>query len=108
VTLQSPLCPDGFDERFGADDVHHPRQIVGEHGEGHLGGDLRQGFRQEVGRAHPGLHRAEWMLDGLTALPHLLGMFVEPALDGLEDMFMLPEWDPALAARRALGLERTG
>src|SRR4029450_3734258 len=64
--------------------------------------------RQEVGRAHPGLDRAEWMFDGFAALPHLLGMFVEPALDGLEDLPMLPTRDPALAAGRALGLDRTG
>src|SRR6185503_5953376 len=108
MTPQGPLCPDRCDERFDADDVHHPRQIVGEHGEGHLGGDLRQGFRQEVGGAHPRLHRAEWMLDGLAALTHLLRVLIEPALDGLEDMFMLPAWDPALAARRALWFERTG
>src|SRR5262245_55458165 len=35
-------------------------------------------------------------------------MFVEPTLDGLEDMPMLPTRDPALAAGRALGFERTG
>src|SRR6185436_17754401 len=41
TTLRSPLRSDRCDERFDADDVHHPRQIVGEHGESHLGGDLR-------------------------------------------------------------------
>ena len=30
VTRQGPLCPDRCDQWFDADEVHHPRQIVGE------------------------------------------------------------------------------
>jgi hypothetical protein len=43
-----------------------------------------------VRRAHPRLHRAEWMFDGFAPLPHLLRVLIEPALDGLENMLMLP------------------
>lgn len=55
---------------------------------------LRQGF-QRSGSAHPGLHRTARMLDRL-APPHPLGMIVEPMLDGLEDMLILPTREPAL------------
>jgi hypothetical protein len=48
VTRQNPLCPDRCEERLDADDVDHPRRIVGTHGECHLAGDLRQCLRQEV------------------------------------------------------------
>lgn len=41
------------------------------------------------------------MLDGLAALPHLLRVFIKPALDGLEDMLMLPPWDAAVTPRPA-------
>ncbi len=52
------------------------------------------------------------LLDGLATLTHLLGMLVEPALDRLQDVFMLGERDllvgrgqhPFLDRREALHL----
>jgi hypothetical protein len=41
------------------------------------------------------------MLDRFTPLAHLLGMFVEPTLDGIENMLVLPTSNPALLARGA-------
>ncbi len=90
-----------------AHDVHDAREVVGQHVQRHLGGNPWQCLHQEVCGSHPGFDRAEGMLDRLAPLAHLLGMLVEPALDGLENILMLPTRDPALAARRALGLERT-
>ncbi len=39
-----------------------------------------QRLHQEVGCSHPGLDRAEGMLDRLAPLTHLLRMLVEPTL----------------------------
>ena len=72
----------------------------------HLGGHPWQRLHQEVGCAHPGLDRAEGMLDRLAPLAHLLRMLVEPALYGLENMLMLPTGDPTLLARGAAVLDR--
>jgi hypothetical protein len=41
--------------------------MIGEHVQCHLGGHARQRLRYEVGCSHPGLGRAEGMLDRLTA-----------------------------------------
>ena len=60
---------------------------------------------QEVGCAHPGLNRAEGMLDHLAPLAHLLGMLIEPALRRLENVLMLPSGDPSLLARGAAVLD---
>ncbi len=45
------------------------------------------------------------MLDGFAPLAHLFRMLVEPLLDGLENMFVLPAGNPALLARGALILD---
>ena len=86
-------------ERLDAHDVHDARQIVGQHVQCHLGGDLWQRLHQEVGCAHPGLDGAERMLNRLTPLAHLLRMFVEPSLHRLENVLMLPSRDPSFLAR---------
>jgi len=74
VMRRSPLCPDRCHERFGTDDVHHPRQILSEHGERHLGGDPRQDLSQEVRRAqsrlHPMASRAQSSASPLKADSH--------------------------------------
>ena len=88
--------PDRRDQRLDADDVHDARQIVGEHGERHLGGDLRQRLHQEVRRAHARLHRAERMLDRLAPLTHGLRVRIETLLHGLEHVLVLPSRDAAL------------
>ena len=44
--------------------------FVGEHVQGHLGGNLRQALHLKVSRTHPHLERTEGMLDCLTAHAH--------------------------------------
>jgi hypothetical protein len=56
----------------------------------HLSGYAWQRLHQEVGCSHPGLDRSERMLDRLTPLAHFFRMLVEPALNGLENLLMLP------------------
>jgi len=73
-----------------AHNVDDAREIIGQHVQGHFGADPFQRFHQEVGSAHPGLDRAEGVLDRLATLTHLRWMLVEPALDRLENVFMLP------------------
>ena len=62
----------------------------------HLGGNPWQRLHQEVSCSHPGLDRAERMLNRLAALTHPLRMLVEPTLHCLEYIFMLPSGDPPL------------
>jgi hypothetical protein len=69
-----------------AHDVHDLGEIVGEHTQCHLAGDARKRLHRKVGRSHARLDRAEGVLNRLTPLSHLLGMFVEPALHGFENM----------------------
>src|SRR5207342_3761618 len=88
------LCP--RHERLDAHDVHDAREVVGEYVQRHLGGNPWQCLHQEVGCAHPGLDRAEGMLDRLAPLTHLFGMLVEPALHGFENMLVLPSRDQSL------------
>ena len=99
------LCPDRRQERLDAQDVHDTRKIVGEHVQSHLGGNPWQCLHEEVGCSHPGLDRAEGMLDGFAPLAHLLRMLVEPALNRLENMLMLPSGDPPLFAGGAVVLD---
>jgi hypothetical protein len=42
VAPHAPLRLDRRDEELHAEDVHDPGEIVGEHVQGHLGGNLRQ------------------------------------------------------------------
>ncbi len=99
-------CADCRDQRADSQDGHDSFQIVGQHVQGHFGADPFQGLHLKVGRSHPVFDGAEGMLDGFAALTHLLGMLVEPLLDGLEDMLVLPAGDPALLARGATMLDR--
>jgi hypothetical protein len=63
-------------------------QIIGKNRESHLGGLKR--FRQEVCSSHAGLHRAERMLDGLTALAHSERVLIKALLHSIEQMLVLP------------------
>src|SRR5882724_2845560 len=49
--------PDRGQEWFDTDDVHHAREVVGEHVQRHLGRHLRQCLHQKVRRPHPHLSR---------------------------------------------------
>jgi hypothetical protein len=44
--------PEHRDQLLNTDDVHDARQIVSEHAQRHLGGNLRQRLHEEVGRPH--------------------------------------------------------
>lgn len=62
----------------------------------HLSSDIPQTLHQEVGRTHTGLDRAEGMLDRLAPRPHGVGIGVEPSLDLLDHMLVLPARDATL------------
>src|SRR5215472_8456920 len=81
-------------------------RVVSEHGECHLGGDFRQGLRQEVRRTHPRLHRTEWMPNSLAAHTHGFRARVETLLNGLQQVLVFPAWDPPLRPSRASRLQR--
>src|SRR4029434_6970398 len=55
--------------------------------------------------SHPGLDRAERMLDRLAPLAHLLRILIEPALHRLENVLMLPSGDPSFLAGGAAVLD---
>jgi hypothetical protein len=59
-----PSGPDCYQKRLDTDDVHHAREIVGEHVQRHLSCYLRQRLHQKVRRPHPHLQRGERMLYG--------------------------------------------
>src|SRR6516165_12205030 len=106
TTFSQPwLCLDRCDQRSGPHDVDDAREIVGEDMERHLGGHAWQSLHQEVGCSHPRLERPERMLDRLAPLAHFFRVLVEPALDGFENMLMLPARDPPLFARGAAVLD---
>ena len=69
---------------------------------------MLQRLHLEVRMAHPAFDGSERMLDRFAALAHLLRVFVEPPLDSLENMFVLPAGNPALLVRGALILDRAG
>jgi hypothetical protein len=58
-----------------------------------------------VGCSHPRLERPKRMLDRLAPLAHFFRVLVEPALDGFENMLMLPTRDPSLFAGGAAALD---
>src|SRR5262249_55826072 len=83
-------------------------EIIGEDVQRHFAGDVGQTFHQEVRRAHAGFDRAEGVLDRLAPRPHGVRICIEPSLDLLHDLLVLPAGDPALLGRRALALDCTG
>src|SRR5208283_226103 len=109
------LCPYCRDERSRLYDIHNARKIVGEHVQRPLSGYAWQRLHQEVGCSHPGLDRSERMLNRFTPLAHFFRILVEPALNGLENLLMLPTRDPSLfvggmcmAARGHASTQATG
>src|ERR1700693_5485214 len=101
------LCPHRRQEWLDTHDVRNTGEIVGQYVQRHLGGDLWQCLHQEVGCSHPGLDRAEGMLDRLTSLAHLLRVLIEPALHHLDNVLMLPSLDPSFVALGAAVLDGT-
>jgi hypothetical protein len=80
--------PDCREERFDTDDVHHAREVVGEHVERHFSRYLRQRLHQKVRRTHPHLQRGERMLDGFASHTHGLRVLIEPRLRGFDDVLL--------------------
>ncbi len=99
------LCPHRRDQPSRAHDIHAAREIVGEHVQRHLGGHAWRCLHQEVGCSHPGLDRPEGMLDRLAPLAHFFWVLVEPALDGVENLLMVPTRDPPLLTGGAAVLD---
>jgi hypothetical protein len=64
----SLCCLHCGDQRAHADDVDDTLDIVGEHMQGYLGGDMFQCLHLEVCVTHPGFDGSEGMFDRLTAL----------------------------------------
>src|SRR6516162_10734071 len=79
LTAYSDCC----DQTAWSHDVDDAGEIIGEHVQCHLGSDAWQCLHEEVGCSHPGLDRAEGMLDRLASPPHGLRVLVEPPLHRL-------------------------
>src|SRR5258705_754788 len=94
--------PDRGQEWFDTDDVHHAREVVGEHVQRHLGRHLRQRLRQKVRRPHPHLQRAKRMLDRLAAGTHRIPSFFPAAPPGIYKVPLLPPPDSALSSPPSL------
>jgi hypothetical protein len=89
-------------QRLDADDVHDARQIVGEHVQCHLAGNLSAA--SSSGSASRPSASSVCRRDRLAPLTHGVRIFVEPLLHGLDNLLVLPPRDATLFARRALGL----
>ena len=72
----------------------------------HLGAHPVERSGEEVGGAHPGLQRAERVLDRLAADPHHLGRLIQATLHRLKHGLMLPAAHSALWARRTVLFQR--
>src|SRR6516162_11914925 len=105
TSSQPELRRDRCNQRSGPHDIDDAREIVSEDVERHLGGHAWQPLHQDVGCSHPRLERPERMLDRLVPLAHFFRVLVEPALDGFENMLMLPTRDPSLLAGGAAVLD---
>jgi len=77
----------------------------------HFRTDMLQCLHLEMSVTHPALDGAKGMFGGFSALLHLLRVLVEPLLDRVQNLFMLPAGDTTLLGRGALilnGTARTG
>ena len=100
--------PDRCEERFDTDDVHHAREVVGEHVQRHLSRHFGQRLHRKVRRPHPHLQRAERMLDCLAASTHRIRILVQTRLHGIDNVLVFPTRDAALRSLSALSLQRAG
>ena len=73
----------------------------------HLGSHARERPGEKVGGTHLGLECPEWMLYRLPAHMHRFWLRVETCLHCIKYLFMLPAFNAALHALRALRLDRT-
>ncbi len=100
--------PDCRHQRLDADDVDDPRQIVGQHTQGHFGSDILEPLHQEVSCTHPHLDGPERVLDRLSALAHGLRVLIEPPLYRFQNLLVLPPGDHPVCALSAACLHRAG
>ena len=106
---KSSSRPDRCDQRWPANDIHPPDQIISEDVQRHFRGDVGKPFHEELRGAHPRLDRAEGMFDGFSARAHAARIGVEPTLNLLDQVLMGPARHPAfLFAGRALALDLAG
>jgi hypothetical protein len=96
--------PDRREERFDTDDVHHAREVVGEHVQRHLSRHFGQRLHQKVRRPHPHLQRAKRMLDRLATSTHCIRISVQARLHSIDNILVLPPLDATLRSLRALSL----
>jgi hypothetical protein len=101
-----PLSLHRLQQCFAAQKRYYTFHVVGEHIECHLGRNLVSSSHQEMRRTHPSLYGPERMLCRLTAQGHLIGVLIEPLLNLLQHILVLPTRDAPLGASRALSLER--
>lgn len=95
---------DRRDKRLDSHDVYHPYEVVSEHVQGQLGGDLRQPLHQASRPPH--LERGEGMPDGLTTLGHRSGIVVKATLCGFDHVLVLPSRNSPPRSGRILGSDR--
>jgi hypothetical protein len=90
AALMPLLCSDRVYQSADAQNAHYPFHVVGQNVQGHFGPDVLECLHLEVSGSHPGLYRAEGMLDRLAAFAHLIRVSVEARLHNLKDGFVLP------------------
>src|SRR5258706_884631 len=87
-TMTRSSSPDRREEGFDADDVHHAREVVGEHVQRHLGRHFGQCLHQKVRRPHPHLQRAKRMLDRLATSTHCIRISVQARLHSIDNILV--------------------
>ena len=90
----------------GAENSDRALHVIGQDLQTHLGSHSRQRLGEEVRRAHPELQRAEYVLNGLSAQAWCLWCAVQPLLNYLEHVLVLPTRNASIVAGCALGLDR--
>jgi hypothetical protein len=99
------LCTHRRHERLDADDIDDARQIVSQHVQRHLGGDLRKTLHQEVRRPHSHLQRAEGMFTVSRRWRMACGLLSRRLCTGFQHVLMFPTRDAQLRAGRTAMLE---
>lgn len=72
----------------------------------HLSSRVLQPSHPEMGCTHPGLERAERVLECKASDAHQVGIALHPIIHLVDQMFVLPAGDAALLAGRTARLER--
>src|SRR5258708_12780567 len=102
MTRSSSL--DRREERLDTDDVHHAREVVGEHVQRHLSRHFGQRLHQKVRRPHPHLQRANRILARLATSTHCIRLSVQASLHSIHYTLVLPPLYFTLRSLHALYL----